>query len=245
MSGGFSSIIDNKGKDWVAFSVSDSVLVPASAASDFRGVPNLVYGGEAGGIGHPGFDKCTSVQVNDHTIRTISKSGLWQWTWEFNHDFAVMTLEKSDPTRSYWFLYEGPVNGRFKPTEQYWGTDKDIQPRYDTPELMTTGQVLGQWTWAYFGDNKTDKVLWVAQSPNDDVIDFFAYMGNEKSKGVNSANGMSVFGFGRDKGSKPLLTLQKVRFFIGIFERKIGDAPQHKIIRKRILKSINLLNLKY
>jgi hypothetical protein len=228
MSGGFSSIVDRDGKDWVAFSVSPQVRVPESAAADFRGVPNLVYQGADGGVGHPGFAQCRSQQLNERTIQTTSTSGLWQWTWTFEQDHAYLTLQKTDPGRHYWFLYEGPVYGRFKPTEQYWATDQDAQPRTDTPELMTTKSVAGQWQWAYFGDQTAPRALWVGQTPADDTVDFFAYMGSQKGEGIRSNNGMNVFGFGRGEGSRPLLNLPTATFFIGFYEQKIGTAKQHR-----------------
>jgi hypothetical protein len=237
-SGGFSNIYDRDGKDWVAFKVSEKVLVPQSAAADFRGVPNLVYSGADGGVGHPGFDRCLSRQTGPHQIRTESKSGLWAWTWRFTSKYAVQCLEKNDTSRGYWFLYEGPVNARFRPAEQYWATDTDLGPRQDVPELMTGTPVMGQWQWAYFGDTQANRVLWVLQSPHDQVQDFFAYMGSEPGKGINSSDGMNVFGFGRGMGSKPLLRQEKVCFYIGFYEKDIRNATEHQAFARWLGKTL-------
>ena len=37
--GGFSSMLDVKNRDWIAYATSDSVTVPKSSDSDFRGYP--------------------------------------------------------------------------------------------------------------------------------------------------------------------------------------------------------------
>ena len=95
--GGFSTILDKDGNDWVQFRSEPDADYPAGAASQFRGLPNLVYGGDDNGVGHPGFAKCTSVLVDDHTIRSTSKSGKWQWTWTFTETDAKLHVESVDP----------------------------------------------------------------------------------------------------------------------------------------------------
>ena len=102
--GGFSSIIDKDGTDWVQFNQLEKASYPASAAGDYRGVPNLVFKSDDGGAGHPGFTKCTSRLINGNTIRTTSQSGKWQWTWAFFDTYAQLTIEKVDPAHAYWFL---------------------------------------------------------------------------------------------------------------------------------------------
>jgi hypothetical protein len=54
LAGGFSSIFDKLGNDWVDYKDDDQPAYPAAAATKYRGVPNLVFGGDDDGAGHPG-----------------------------------------------------------------------------------------------------------------------------------------------------------------------------------------------
>ena len=45
-SGGISSLTDKNGKDWSQWKRLEVEKYPESAAGDFRGMPNLVYGGD-------------------------------------------------------------------------------------------------------------------------------------------------------------------------------------------------------
>ena len=109
---------------------------PASAAAGFRGLPNLVHGkgNPDAGAGHPGFDRCETVQVDAATLRTTTKSGRWQWTWRFTAEAAQCTIERAPADHPWWFLYEGPIAGKFAPTEHYWGTNEG-GPRQEAPRL--------------------------------------------------------------------------------------------------------------
>ena len=74
--GGFSRLIDQDGQDWIHFSKNPLKQYPAAAAAGYRGIPNLVFGSKNpdAGAGHPGFDRCHSVQLNAQTIQTTSRS---------------------------------------------------------------------------------------------------------------------------------------------------------------------------
>ena len=65
--GGFSSIVDVDGNDWISWNSS------AGSAGQFRGVPNLVY---PEGYMHPGYGGVTSTLVSagplEATIRSVS-----------------------------------------------------------------------------------------------------------------------------------------------------------------------------
>src|SRR5690606_16188948 len=56
--GGFSRMIDADGNDWINYNGNPDAAYPYGASGGFRGIPNLVYGSDDGGAGHPGFDKC-------------------------------------------------------------------------------------------------------------------------------------------------------------------------------------------
>ena len=231
--GGFSSLIDRDGCDWIQFKKLDKTSYPASAAGDYRGVPNLVFKSEDGGAGHPGFDICTSTQVDANTIRTVSHSGQWQWSWSFFNDYARLTVEKVDPSHAYWFLYEGPIADTFDPNNHYWGTNTS-GPRFEKPDLYNGTKIIESWQWAYFGDRSCERVLFVAQQHEDEHPDFFSYLGNTE-EGIGSPDGMVVFGFGRAEKATPLMQKINTRFCIGFFEKKIVDLTNgHALIKKHI-----------
>ncbi len=235
--GGLSRVIDSEGIDWVNYNGDPHAVVPSGASGGYRGIPNMVYRYEDGGAGHPGFDQCISEKVDKNIIRTKSKSGKWQWAWTFYDDHASLTIEKADPDRTFWFLYEGPVAGSFNPAFKYWGTDLG-GPRNETPSLNRGENIVGNWQWVYFGDNKTDRIFYVAQQPKDTLNDFFAYMGDTK-EGNSSPDGMIVFGFSRDRGTKALETKQGVNYLIGFLERRINSAEDHEWVSKQINNILN------
>lgn len=234
--GGLSRVIDPDGTDWVHYKGDPHAPAPSGASGGFRGIPNLVYRSDDGGAGHPGFEQCISEQVDDRTIRSRSKSGKWQWTWTFYDDYAQLVMEKTDPGHAYWFLYEGPVAGSFNPSEKYWGTDLG-GPRYEVPSLNQGESIMGNWQWAYFGDQKTNRILFVAQKQKDPLIDHFAYMGDTK-EGKNASNGMVVFGFGREKRAKPLMAEPGISFKIGFINKKIASEKDHEWVTKQINEKI-------
>jgi len=235
--GGFSRVIDTDDVDWVNFNGDVTAEVPTGAAGSYRGIPNMVYRFDDGGAGHPGFDQCISEKEGENIIRTRSKRGKWQWSWTFYYDHASMTLEKTDPDRTFWFLYEGPVAGSFKPERKYWGTDLG-GPRFETPSLNRGENIVGNWQWVYFGDKETDRIFYVAQNPKDTLNDFFAYMGNTK-EGNSSPDGMIVFGFSRDKGTVALEQKSDVNYKIGFLERKITSREDHDWATKQIESILN------
>ncbi|GAB5518692.1 MAG: hypothetical protein RhofKO_09430 [Rhodothermales bacterium] len=221
--GGFSRIIDPEGNDWVAFKMEPWGEYPPSAASAYRGLPNLVFQGADGGAGHPGFDQTTTEQLDATTLRTTSTSGLWQWTVRFTDDRATLTVDRADTTRGYWFLYEGPVGGTFSPATHYWGTDV-LGHRTDTPDLYAGEAVTGQWQWAFFGDTTVDRVFYVHQTPADTLTDTMTFLGNTES-GMDSPDGMVVFGFGRD-GIQSLMRDTGNTFTFGFYEQAITSTDE-------------------
>ncbi len=144
--GGFSSIRDTNGLEWIGFKPGEGV-VPGSAAADFRGLPNLVFRGDDNGTGHPGFENCVSEKTAPNQIQTKSKSGLWEWCWTFTKKGAWLEIIKTDPSRAYWFLYEGIPGGKFSPEKQFWGNNLDGQ-RKDSPHIGSPENGKGNWDWA-------------------------------------------------------------------------------------------------
>jgi hypothetical protein len=226
--GGFSSILDREGIDWIGFKPDASENYPSSAGSSYRGLPNLVFRSEDGGAGHPGFRKCKSEKISPNQIRTVSKSGLWQWTWTFYPDFACMTIDRVDPFVPYWFLYEGAVAGRFQPNEQYWGTDQG-GPNDSIPDYHAGESVYDRWKWFYAGDNWASRIFFIAHKTPDDLPDTFSYLGNSNA-GIHARDGMVVFGFGRTKDAAALMKKEGQTFMIGFIEKKIKTRDDHRLV---------------
>jgi hypothetical protein len=231
--GGFSRLIDADGRDWIAFHKTPLKENPASAAAGFRGLPNLVFGKDNpdAGAGHPGFDLCVSTLEGRETIRTVTKSGRWAWTWRFEGGRALLTVEKVDGDRPWWFLYEGPIAGRWAPREQYWGTNLG-GPRHEAPDHARKEDIAGRWRWVYFGDRNSPRVLLLAHVDADEVDDVFSYMGSTR-EGLAAPDGMVVFGFGRT-GARPLMTGAGARFVVGLIEATVPDAAAHARLASRI-----------
>jgi hypothetical protein len=231
--GGFSRLIDRDGSDWIGFGKEPLNRFPDAAAAGFRGIPNLVYGDDnrEAGAGHPGFDQCESALVGENVIRTVSKTGRWVWTWTFEGDMARMRMERAPEDSGWWFLYEGTVGGRWSPLTHYWGTDKG-GPDRERPDLR--GQRFDRWRWAYFGDDRSPRVLFVAQQRPDALPDTFWYLGCEDGGSITSRDGMVVFGLGRGPGTKPLFRGAGQEFILGLVEINVRDQADHDELHGRI-----------
>lgn len=227
--GGLSRMIDPDGKDWIAFKKEPWDTYPASAASSYRGIPNLVYQSEDSGAGHPGHDRCVSEQIDDRTIRTSSKSGKWQWTWQFFDHYVQLNIQKVDPEHNYWFLYEGTPGGEFAPPKQYYGTDLS-GPHTDQLDYYAGQKLFDHFRWAYFGHKELNRILYLAQLHPDEYSDTFSYLGNSGS-GIQADDGMVVFGFGRAEGAQPLLKNPNT-FLLGFHEKQIGNRKDHRRFAK-------------
>lgn len=230
--GGFSSIIDREGIDWVQYNLTGDDKYPASAAGRFRGLPNFVFRSDDSGAGHPGFDKCGSEKVSQNEILTKSKSGKWQWRWMFFESNAQVTMEKVDSDHSYWFLYEGTPGGKYSPQTSYWGTN-NTSTKFDTPNFQGGGQIYGHWQWAYFGEKSSNRVFFVYMPESDELLDTFSYLGAER-KNMLANEGMVVFGFGRDKKSNTMMTKKQNIFVIGFFEKKLIKPSAQRKFKKYV-----------
>ncbi|MFT4586894.1 MAG: hypothetical protein ACI9VS_000245 [Candidatus Binatia bacterium] len=228
--GGFSRLIDHDGKDWIGFHKEPLSKYPASAAAGYRGIPNCVFRGPDKGAGHPGFDKCVSEVVAPNRIRTTSKSGKWAWTWTFTESTARFRMEKEDPEHAWWFLYEGTVGGRFKPDQQYWGTNLG-GPK--SRVFASKNQHFANWRWAYFGDRNSARVLFVLQHQADELSDTIWHLASG-SRGDESADGMIVFGMGRAPKAKPVLKGAGLEFTVGLIEAAVKTSKEHDAVASTI-----------
>lgn len=220
--GGFSRMIDRDGNDWISFKREPWGEYPASAASAFRGIPNLVFKSDDGGAGHPGHEKCNSYLENN-TIVTESKSGKWKWRWTFFDDYALLEMLKTDPNQPYWFLYEGTPGGKYKPADYYFGTSKSATSN-QLPDFYKGTNIFGYFQWIYTGSATSKNTFYMVQLSEDQNIDLVGFLGNT-TEGLNSPDGMTVFGFGRDDKGNPLLTGNQ-KFVVGFYSEHLTETKQ-------------------
>ncbi|MEM6800104.1 MAG: VCBS repeat-containing protein [Bacteroidota bacterium] len=217
--GGFSRIIDQDGNDWISFKREPWGEYPASAASSFRGLPNLVYQGENDGAGHPGHKKCKS-WLEGNTIFSESLSGAWKWAWTFRENYAQLEMLKTASDKKYWFLYEGTPGGKYEAENSYWGTDKH-PPSFESHDFYKGNLLEASFNWMFTGVKDLNRSFFILQVGKDETSDILSFLGNTKA-GMNSKDGMTVFGFGRNSDTQALL-LGKTTFVIGFFPKEIKD----------------------
>ena len=195
--GGFSSLLDVEGNDWIGFHPfggSDGV---------YRGIPNMVH---PDNIFHPGHRNCVS--SIDHagplrvTIRSVSNNGLWECIWYIYPRHGRLVLLRSAP-KPYWFLYEGTPGSVID-------YDTDFSVRSDG-ERLPAGQ---EWQnqdipapeWVYFEDSVLDRYIYLVHEEDDALNDTFWPM----------EQNMTVFGFGRGPGTSKHMTVLPNHFTIGL-----------------------------
>jgi hypothetical protein len=118
---------------------------------------------------------------------TETEDKQWATRWHIYPDYATMTLLKKGP-ESYWILYEGTPGGEFN-EEDYWVWSNGKR------EVLKNYPHKTQWTgrlpspkWVYFGDHKSDRVLYYIHHEDYPHEDVFWHSGE---------GNMTVFGFGR------------------------------------------------
>jgi len=228
--GGFTSILDEEGIDWIAHSpIPDQTSLPEHLS---RGLPNLVILRSGAMAGAPGSNFCTSEKINKRTIRTSTRDGEWIWSWSFYKHHAKLSIKKIDPDLKYWFSYHGLVAGRFHPEKQYWGTNLG-GPRQEFNTYLKGEKIFSNWHWAYFGDYEVKRVFFVAMEKPDKHLDTFSYKDfSDEIPGNN--NGMVIFGFGRKEEDQPLLCDNQHNFYIGFVDQRVTKAKHHLKVQRII-----------
>jgi len=226
--GGFTSIIDEDGNDWISYTQG------GGSAGEYRGVPNT---GEL----HPGYVGGVTVSPNtpgiwhDSVSLQTTRNGETA-TWEFFPTFAKMTLnEISESDDKYWVLYEGTPGGAIEDSDSIY-TSNGISfsafsdnPFGDNDIVNTSGIALGS-EWMYVKDGSIDRSFYMAIT-DDEVSDNYFELDNN----------MTVFGFGRKQG--PAVQLREdvgANVVIGF-----SNSKENSIIQNRLNsawnKSINNL----
>ncbi len=196
--GGFASIIDSEGKDWISFSNR-----PGSEGM-FRGIPNSVHPED---VFHPGRETVKSRIASQEplkvTILSESKDEKWSCMWEIYPDHATMTMLKMD--HPYWFLYEGTPYGKLDINTGYFaladGRKIMINEYMDKNKWSNED---GASNWVAFGDTDTDRVLYLIRHGDNMTVNSYYTM----------EENMTVFGFGR-LGIKKFIDTVPARFTIG------------------------------
>lgn len=230
--GGFISMFDKNGKDWISFKTAD-FPPPGNAASRYRGIPNLGIGGDDDDAGHPGFDKCITKVVAPNVIETTTKTGNWKFRWAFYDNHAKLTMVKTFPELPYWFLYEGTPAGEYDPENMYWGNNIDGK-RADFPDLLENTSIYKNMNWVYVGQKSYPRIIYFRQVHPDEKTDLFSYMGNTPGGSKKSPDGMVCFGFGRAHGTKPILQGDNLEFIIGFIDREITTTDDHQFAATKI-----------
>ena len=193
--GGFSSIIDKNGNNWLSFSPDPSTL----AQGVYRGLPQSVNNGGF----HPGFDFGSTQIVSTGPLKTTLLStvtvdvgdGNGPQTYEMKYEiyptYVTATMIRAD--ENYWFVYEGtpggPAAGNTLDTNAYIvqsdGTQTNILTTFNDDNGVGNGN--GQ-EWLYFENGAATRYMFmVKDQATSQPDDYFA-----------ATSDMTVFGFGRD-----------------------------------------------
>jgi hypothetical protein len=188
--GGFVSMIDKDGVDWISHKPTPG----SGSAGEYRGFPNT---GEL----HPGYSGGASTTTStanvwaDSVVLQTSRNGE-QATFTFFPSYAKMILTAiggSDNT--YWVLFEGTPGGAVGADDRVYlsnGTNFDANqdhPFGSNDITNLSGNAIGS-EWMYITDGIQDRSLFLAIT-DDDIRDNYWQM----------QDNMTVFGSGREQGS--------------------------------------------
>lgn len=185
--GGFSSIEDNEGNDWLSFNPTPG----SESGGEFRGTPNAIFPG--GGL-HAGFDIGDTEVIHVGPLKTTVEStvtvpkGTYKMRYEFYGNFVRATMVEAED--SYWFLYEGTPGGAVDGNDTVVrsdGTETDISTSWNEDNGIGS---VNEEEWLYFRDSDVDRFIYFVHNEADDLKDSYYRMDNNGS--------MTVFGFGRD-----------------------------------------------
>ena len=213
--GGFSSLVDNGGIDWINYNSATGAL------GDFRGIPNLVPPAD-GGFFHPGRLTASTTILDEGPIRvrveSVSDDGEWNIRWDVYPDFLAFTvLEK--PATDYWFLYEGTPGGVLDAgdsTVRSTGTASTLNG------FDSWGEDIPGEEWVMVNASEVPRSLFVAKQNGDTAFD--SYRPASFSEGL-----MTILGFGRD-GVDAQLNSTDDTIFVGLLETQDFKTAEASIL---------------
>lgn len=200
--GGFASLIDSAGNDWISF-IHDS---DSAASGWYRGIPNAIYPEDTM---HPGREGCTSTLLHNGPVRASIETNCSSWSalWCIYPYYAQMTM--TGAAHDYWFQYEGTPGGNTDETDFIVSSEGTMT----SASNEFTTDIPGQ-EWAYIGDSELDRVLFLSHSEDDSYPERFYRMEG------GGGDGMVIFAFGRDGGTTGYLADVPQTFTLGLLESK-------------------------
>lgn len=196
--GGFSSLDDVDGNDWINHSDAPRGL------GEFRGFPNLIHPENQF---HPGGTGVTTTLVEAGPLRVVFDVEVegegWSGRWEIFPTFARFELFAA--RHDYWFLYEGTPGGSFEP-------DTDIYVRSDGTSVSadtTVGTDIAGVEWSMMGDPNVGRSFFMTHDADDNFADSYFNFNDE----------MTVMSFGREStGVEKLLDRTPAVFTVGLVD---------------------------
>lgn len=160
--GGWSSIFDSAGNDWIGWSPAEGV------AGDFRGLPNAIR--PPNGFFHPGRDNTSTELLFDGPLRTtfesISRDRAWITTWTVYPDTAEFAMTRAN--NFFWVQYEGTPGGEVDSSDQLVRSDGAIIPIDGQYEADLPGA-----EWMYFADTNDGRSFFMAHHQNDGAVESY------------------------------------------------------------------------
>lgn len=220
--GGFSKFIDLEGNDWISYKPT------GGSDGKYRGIPNMVHtpNDATKSYFHPGYTNATTTGITTgnsiQSFMTSSNDGKWEVVWEIHPTFLKMNVQKTDPTRNYWFLYEGTPGGTLEPNSDMYATSSTPTLRPMSTEFKAD---LTDPEWIYFVDPNASYGLVIFNDAADYAIDSYYPMNGE----------MTVFGFGRDRLSS--LIEQPHTFYLTFIEKQTSNLDTYMRALLRTIKT--------
>ena len=208
--GGFTSINDISGADWVDWNPA------AGSAGQFRGLPNLEH---PVSTFHPGVDNSSTVVEQSGPLRavfrTTSDDGEWVMLWSFYRRHVIAEVIDTPDGADYWFQYEGTPGGSLG------AEDKIIQNNGTTSDFDDTWiNDLDDIEWAAVADTTKDRSLYIAHLDDDSEVDSYTDLDDV----------MTVLVFGRS-GLNTTQRLSGPRtFVVGLVDGSTSGAISNPIV---------------
>ncbi len=188
--GGFSSIVDRDGNDWLGWSTA------AGTAGDFRGFPNSTK--PPAGYFHPGRPgQSVTTLLSEGPLRvtfeTRAPDNTWIVVWSMYPTHTEFEMNRANT--NYWVLYEGQPGGEFD--------SSDFIRRSDGVQVASNGtfesDIAGD-EWMYAADPADNRSFFMAHGQDDGSVESYRQLDNK----------MTVLGFGRGGSNLNFPYLQKL-----------------------------------